>query len=258
MGYVNYESRNHIATITINREEALNALSEQVFYDLAKVLQLVDTTTIRCVIITGSGNKSFAAGADIAAMANLSRYKAEALSFRGNRILRNIETFPVPVIAAVNGYALGGGCELAMACDIRIASENAIFGMPEASLGITAGYGGTQRLTHLVPLGIAKELLYTCDKIDALKAKEIGLVNEVYSQAELMEKAVEMAEKIAANAPIAIRNTKRAIVEGHHLSMETGVALEAKLFGECFETADQKEGMKAFIEKRERAPYKNK
>ncbi|MBQ2752334.1 MAG: enoyl-CoA hydratase/isomerase family protein, partial [Oscillospiraceae bacterium] len=177
---------------------------------------------------------------------------------KGNDLFRRIETFPVPVIAAVNGFALGGGCELSMACDIRLAAENAKFGQPEVGLGITPGFGGTQRLVRLIGVGKAKEMLYTCAQIDAQEALRIGLVNAVYTSEELMPAAEKMAQKIARNAPIAVRATKKAANDGLQTDMDTAIAIEAKLFGSCFETEDQRNGMTAFLEKRRPDPYQNK
>jgi len=258
MGFVKYELKEQYAIITIDREKALNALNSQVLTDLDEVLNGVDLDTVRALIITGAGAKSFVAGADISEMSTLTKEQGEAFGKKGNDIFRKIETFPIPVIAAVNGFALGGGCELSMACDIRLASENAKFGQPEVGLGITPGFGGTQRLVRLIGVGKAKEMLYTCAQIGAEEALNIGLVNAVYPAEELMPAAEKMAQKIARNAPIAVRATKKAANDGLQTDMDTAIAIEAKLFGSCFETEDQRNGMTAFLEKRRPDPYQNK
>ena len=258
MGFVKYEVKEQYAVITIDREKALNALNSQVLTDLDEVMDNVDLDTVRALIITGAGAKSFVAGADISEMSNLTKEQGEAFGKKGNDLFRKIEAFPIPVIAAVNGFALGGGCELSMACDIRLAAENAKFGQPEVGLGITPGFGGTQRLVRLIGVGKAKEMLYTCAQIGAEEALKIGLVNAVYPAEELMPAAEKMAQKIARNAPIAVRATKKAANDGLQTDIDSAIALEAKLFGSCFETEDQKNGMTAFLEKRRPDPYQNK
>lgn len=258
MGFVKYEPQGAVAVITIDREKALNALNSEVLEDLDKVIDGVDLDNIRCLIITGAGQKSFVAGADIGEMSSLTQAEGEAFGKKGNAVFRKIETLPIPVIAAVNGFALGGGCELSMSCDIRLASENATFGQPEVGLGITAGFGGTQRLARLIPTSKAKEMLYACTNIKAADALSWGLVNAVYPADELMPAALKLAGKIANNAPIAVRNTKKAINDGLEMGMDDAIAFEAKQFGGCFESADQKEGMAAFLEKRKHEPFQNK
>ena len=181
MDYILYEQNGNVATITINREKALNALNSQVLDELNATLDAVDLATVRCLVITGAGAKSFVAGADIGEMSSLTKAEGEAFGKKGNDVFRKIETFPIPVIAAVNGFALGGGCEISMSCDIRICSDNAVFGQPEVGLGITPGFGGTQRLARLVGAGMAKQMIYTARNIKAADAYRIGLVNEVYS-----------------------------------------------------------------------------
>ena len=250
MGFVNYEVEGAVGVITINRPQALNALNSQVLDDLAAVIDGVDLNAVRCLILTGAGDKSFVAGADIGEMSTLTKEEGEAFGKKGNDLFRRIETLPIPVIAAINGFALGGGNEIAMSCDFRICAENAVFGQPEVGLGITPGFGGTQRLTRVVGRGHAKELIYTGGMIDAEKAKAIGLVNEVFPQEELMPAAVKLAKKIAKNAPIAVQLSKAAINRGINCDVVTGIAYEAEVFGLCFSTADQKEGMAAFCEKR--------
>ena len=251
MGFVDYEVKGNYAVITINREKALNALNSEVLEDLEKTVDGIDTETIRAVVITGAGEKSFVAGADIGEMSTLTKAEGEAFGKKGNDIFRKIETFPIPFIAAINGFALGGGCEISMSCDIRIASDNAVFGQPEAGLGITPGFGGTQRLARIVGPGMAKQLIYTARNIKADEALRIGLVNAVYPAGELMAEAEKLASIIASNAPIAVRACKKAINEGLELPMEEAIALEEKLFGSCFESWDQKEGMANFMRKKD-------
>ncbi len=258
MSFVRYEQKEQYAIATIDREKALNALNTQVLEDLDAMLDAIDLETVRALIITGAGEKSFVAGADISEMSALTKAEAEAFGLKGNAVFRKIETFPVPVIAAINGFALGGGCELSMCCDIRLAAENAKFAQPEVGLGITPGFGGTQRLCRLIGVGKAKEMLYTCGQIDAQEALTLGLVNAVYSPEELMPAAEKMAKRIAKNAPIAVRATKKAANDGLQTDMDSAIAIEAKLFGSCFETADQNSGMTAFLEKRRPDPYQNK
>ena len=259
MTHILFEKKGSVAIAAINRPQALNALNSEVLNDLNTLLDKIDADPeIRVLILTGSGEKSFVAGADIGEMFSLTKAEGEAFGKKGNDVFRRLETLPVPVIAAVNGYALGGGCELAMACDIRICSETAVFGQPETGLGITPGFGGTQRLARLVGAGVAKQLIYSARNIKADEALRIGLVNAVYSAEELMPAAEKLAETIAKNAPIAVRAAKKAINEGLEVPMDEAMAIEEKLFGSCFETADQKEGMGAFLEKRRHDPYQNR
>ena len=258
MSFVQVLKEEHVATLTIDRPKALNALNSEVLAELEAAVDSLDLSEIRCLIITGAGEKSFVAGADIGEMSSLTKAEGEAFGKKGNDIFRKIETLPIPVIAAVNGFALGGGNELAMSCDIRICSENAVFGQPETGLGITPGFGGTQRLARLVSPGYAKQLLYTAKNIKAPEALRIGLVNAVYPQEELLPAAQKMAQTIAANAPIAVRASKKAVDEGLEKPMDEAIVLEEKLFGDCFETADQVEGMRAFLAKEKHAPYQNK
>jgi enoyl-CoA hydratase len=262
MEFVTYEVKDRVGIITINREKALNALNSQVLEELNEAFDGVDQNEIRCLILTGAGEKSFVAGADIGEMSSLSKAEGEAFGKKGNDLFRKIETFPIPVIAAVNGFALGGGCEISMSCDIRICSDNAIFGQPEVGLGITPGFGGTQRLARLVSPGMAKQLIYTARNIKADEAYRIGLVNQVVkgevneagevtvsAKDALMAAALKMASGIAANAPIAVRNCKKAINDGLQVDMDKAIVIEEKLFGDCFETEDQRAGMANFLEK---------
>ena len=246
MEFIVYEQKGAYAVITISREKALNALNSAVLEELDKTIDAVDLQTVRCLIVTGAGAKSFVAGADIGEMSTLSKAEGEAFGKKGNDVFRKLETLPIPVIAAVNGFALGGGCELSMSCDIRICSDNAVFGQPEVGLGITPGFGGTQRLARLVGPGMAKQMIYTARNIKADEAYRIGLVNGVYPQEELLPAAEKMAAGIAKNAPIAVRNCKRAINNGLDVDMDEALIIEEKLFGNCFETEDQKYGMAFF------------
>lgn len=259
MTHILFEKKGNVAIALIDRPKALNALNSEVLNDLNTLVDTVNADEeIRVLIISGSGEKAFVAGADIGEMSNLSKAEGEAFGRKGNDVFRRIETLPIPVIAAVNGYALGGGCELAMSCDIRICSETAVFGQPETGLGITPGFGGTQRLARLVGPGMAKQLIYSARNIKADEALRIGLCNAVYPAGELMTQAEKLAETIAKNAPIAVRACKKAINEGLELAMDDAIVIEEKLFGSCFETADQKEGMGAFLEKRRHEPYQNR
>lgn len=258
MGFVAYEAEGAVGIITIDRPKALNALNSAVLDDLKAVVEAVDLEAVRCLIVTGSGEKSFVAGADIGEMSTLTKEEGEAFGKKGNDVFRMIETLPIPVIAAVNGFALGGGCELSMCCDFRICADNAVFGQPEVGLGITPGFGGTQRLARLIGPGMAKQLIYTARNIKADEALRVGLVNAVYTQEELMPAAKKLASQIAANAPIAVRACKKAVNDGLDADMDAAIVIEEKLFGSCFETADQKEGMGAFLEKRKEKTFINK
>lgn len=258
MNFITYEQEGFVGIITINRPKALNALNSEVLKELNSTLDGIDLENTRALVITGAGEKSFVAGADIAEMSTLTKAEGEAFGKIGNDVFRKIETFPIPVIAAVNGFALGGGCEIAMSCDIRLCSDTAIFGQPEVGLGITPGFGGTQRLARLIPVGKAKEIIYGAVNIKADEAYRLGLVNSVYPLEELLPAAKKLAAKIAKNAPIAVRACKQAINEGLDLDMDQAIVLEEKLFGSCFETEDQREGMQAFLEKRKVEGFKNK
>ncbi len=258
MEFVLYEQKGAVGVITINREKALNALNSSVLDELNAVLDGVNQEEVRCLILTGAGQKSFVAGADIGEMSTLTKAEGEAFGKKGNDVFRKLEVFPIPVIAAINGFALGGGCEIAMSCDFRICSDNAVFGQPEVGLGITPGFGGTQRLARLVGAGMAKQMIYTARNIKADEAYRIGLVNAVYTSEELMPAAEKMAAGIAKNAPIAVRNCKKAINEGLDVDMDQAIVIEEKLFGDCFESYDQTEGMTAFLEKRRVEAFLNK
>jgi len=254
MSFVTVETQGAVAVVTIDRPKALNALNPEVLADLKAAFAGIDQNAVRCVVLTGAGEKSFVAGADIGSMSTMTKAEGEAFGKLGNDIFLGIESFPLPVIAAVNGFALGGGCELAMSCDIRICSDNAVFGQPEVGLGITPGFGGTQRLARLVGMGMAKQMLYSARNIDANEALRIGLVNAVYPQADLMEAALKLANTIAKNAPIAVRACKKAVDEGMQVSIDKAVEIEEKLFGDCFETHDQVEGMACFLSREKPKP----
>ena len=254
---INFKAEKGIGYITIHRPEALNALNMTVLEELSAILEKIEEDeTIRAVILTGEG-RSFVAGADIAQMSTLTVAEAREFSAFGQNVMNDIERIEKPFIAAVNGFALGGGCELAMACDIRIASSKAKFGQPEVGLGITPGFGGTQRLAKIVGKGMAKYLILTAETIGAEEALRIGLVEKVTEPEQLMSVCEEIANKIASKAPIAVAMSKTCINKGYHLDLYSGSALEAQAFGGCFGTEDQKEGMLAFLEKRH-ATFKNK
>ena len=275
MEFVTYEQEGYVGIVTINRPKALNALNSAVLEELEATFKAVDLEATRCLILTGAGDKSFVAGADIGEMSTLTKAEGEAFGKKGNDVFRMIETFPIPVIAAVNGFALGGGCEISMSCDIRLCSDNAVFGQPEAGLGITPGFGGTQRLARLVGAGMAKQLIYTARNIKAADAYRIGLVNDVFkatvdeegnvtatAQENLLAGAKKMAAGIAANAPIAVRNCKKAINDGLQVNIDEAIVIEEKLFGDCFETKDQKAGMGNFLAPKDKkvkvVPFQNK
>ena len=258
MAFVEVTKKDHIAVVTMNRPEALNALNKAVFTDLEVALDDVEKDDeVYVVIITGAG-RAFIAGADIGEMAPMNVAEGLAFSELGNRILMRVDMMEKPTIAAVNGFALGGGCEMALACDIRIASEKAKFGQPEVGLGIIPGFGGTQRMARIIGTGPAMELIYTADTIDAQRALEIGMVNHVVPADQLMDEAMKLAQKICANAQKAIRASKLAIRRGIDCDISTAVSYEALAFATCCGTEHQKEGMQAFLEKRKEKHVKNK
>ena len=258
MALVEVTKQGNVGIVTMNRPEALNALSSAVFADLTAALDQVEhDDDVYVVIITGAG-RAFVAGADIGEMANMNVEQGLAFSELGNGLLMRVDMFPKPTIAAVNGFALGGGCELSLACDIRIASEKAKFGQPEVGLGITPGFGGTQRMARIIGTGAAMELIYTAETIDAKRAEAIGMVNHVVAPDELMDFALNLANKIAANAQVAIRTSKMAIRRGIDCDISTAVTYEALAFATCFGTEDQKDAMKAFVEKRKLNGFKNR
>lgn len=252
------EKKNGIGTLTINRPKNLNALNKEVLEELTQVLKAVEKDEdIHVLIITGAGEKAFVAGADIKEMKDKNAIEGRDFSTLGNAAFSQLENLRQPTIAAVNGFALGGGCELAMACDIRIGSVNAKFGQPEVGLGITPGFGGTQRLSRLVGLAKAKELIYTAKTINANEAMSIGLLNQLVEAADLIAEAEKMAQAIMKQSPLAVEASKKAINRGYEMDLVHGLEMEAEMFGALFATEDQKEGMTAFTEKR-KAAFKRK
>ncbi len=244
------EIKDSVGLIKMNRPEAMNALNSQTLGELKEaVSQLKDDDSVRVIVITGEG-KAFVAGADIAEMKDMTGEQAEEFSRTGQKVFNKIAKIKKPVIAAVNGFALGGGCELAMACDIRIASEKAKLGQPEVNLGVIPGFAGTQRLSRLVGAAKAKELIFTADMVDAQTALSIGLVNQVVPAEQLMDTCMEMAKKIASKGPKAVKLAKKVINEGVEEKLEKGSEYETQEFGECFASGEAKEGMSAFLEKR--------
>jgi Enoyl-CoA hydratase/carnithine racemase len=254
---IKYEVKENIGYITINRPQAMNALNTDVLKELKDVLGTIEADdAVKAVIVTGEG-KAFVAGADIAQMSKLNAVEGRAMMAAGHEVMNTIDQMAKPFIAAVNGFALGGGCELAMACDIRIASEKAKFGQPEVGLGIIPGFGGTQRLSRLVGKGMAKYLIYTAEMINAEEAYRIGLVEKVVAPEELLETAEKVAKTIASKAPIAIAAAKTAINNGFDMDLKSASRLEVETTTVCFASEDKNEGMGAFLEKR--APqWKNK
>jgi enoyl-CoA hydratase len=248
---IRFEVKDGIAFITINRPDKLNALNDQVMLELADAAERIATeSAIKGAILTGSGPKSFVAGADIGDLARQGPFDGKARAQRGQAVLRRLETCGKPVIAAINGFALGGGCELAMACHIRIASENAKFGQPEVKLGIAPGYGGTQRLPRLVGKGVALQLILSGEMIDAQEAYRIGLVNKVVPAADLLAESEKVMRGILAMGPLAVRLAIEAVDQGLEMTLDEGLLLEANHFGLLAATEDMKEGTTAFLEKR--------
>lgn len=250
-----YEKRNNIGILTINRPEALNAINSELLNRLYNLTQqIAEDKELRCLILTGTG-KAFVAGADIAEMKDLSKQEGIEFGRKGHLAFTALENLKVPIIAAVNGYALGGGCELALCADIRLASEKAKFGQPEVGLGITPGFGGTQRLARTINRAYAMELILTARVISAQEAKEMGIVSRVVPAEQLMDEAMKIAEAIAQNAPIAVRASKEALRARYICCLEEDLELEAQLFGSCFETADQRMAMTAFVQKTPKAEF---
>ena len=253
MSYQNliFENKDHIGTVTFNRPKLLNALNRQTMDELGALLtEARDDRDIRVLILTGAGDKAFIAGADINELARMTPMTGPETSLHGQAVLHKLETLGKPSIAAVNGFALGGGCELALACSIRLASRTAKFGQPEVKLGIIPGYGGTQRLARLCGKGLAHELCLSGEMISAEEAQRIGLVNHVYEPQELIPAAQSLAKKIASNAPVAVQITMEAIERGQDMPLEQGLFLEASLFGMSCATEDMREGTRAFLDKR--------
>jgi enoyl-CoA hydratase len=252
LGYENvlYEKQGKIAYVRMNRPDVLNALNSETFYELSDLFsQIENDKDLRVVIVTGEG-RAFVAGADIAELAKMNQLEARDFSQLGQMVFKKIENLPIPVIAAVNGFALGGGCEFAMSCDIRWASEKAKFGQPEVSLGVTPGFAGTQRLARICGPAIAKELILSGNLIDAKRAFEIGLVTQVVSPDKLLDEVAGLAEKIASQGPVAVKLGKQAINRGFDSNFETGGAYESEVFGLCFSHPESSEGLSAFLEKR--------
>lgn len=258
MKFIRVERRGHVALVTIDRPAALNALNSRLLSELSETfISIAKDDAVRAVVLTGEG-KAFVAGADIAEMSGFSRSQAFEYARRGAAAFAAVEQLPQPVIAAVNGFALGGGLELALACDIRLASEKAKFGQPETGLGITPGFGGTARLPRTVGSSMAAELILSARTIDAAEALRIGLVSAVYPAETLLDEALALAEKIAANAPFAVRAAKRAIGQFLRRDVDEDIAGEAELFSACFETDDRAQAMAAFLEKRKFTDFRGK
>lgn len=252
------ENEGRIATLTINRPKALNALNLETLLEIKAAIEVVrDDNDVDVLIVTGAGEKAFVAGADITYMLDINAMQGREFGQIGQGVFSLIEGMSKPVIAAINGFTLGGGCELAMACDFRICTEKSLFGQPEVGLGVTPGFGGTQRLPRLVGTGMAKQLLYTGDTINAQEALRIGLVNAVVPAESLMDYVKKIANKIASRGSIAVRFCKDAVNEGMQTDIDRAMTIEADIFGLCFATEDQKEGMTAFVEKR-KAEFKGK
>ena len=257
MSFVTTEIQDAVAVLTIDRPKALNALNPEVLADLKAAFEAIDQNTVRCVVLTGAGDKSFVAGADIGSMSTMTKAEGEAFGKLGNDVFLEIESFPLPVIAAVNGFALGGGNELAMSCDIILAAGpnaegkgGAKFGQPEVGLGITPGFSGTQRLPRLVGRGAASLLLFSGNMIDAAEALRIGLVDKIVPHDALAAEVSALAEGIARQARCAVQQTKRCIRHGLESGLESGLSYEAQAFGLCFSTKDQKDRMRAFVNRR--------
>lgn len=258
MDYVKLERGDDgVAVLTIDRQEKLNALDPQVVEEIGQSLLELESEGPRAIIVTGAGEKSFVAGADIAAMSTMDPLEAKRFAEIGHAAMALLDKSPIPTIAAVNGFALGGGCEIAIACDIRIAAENALFGFPEVGLGILPGMGGTQRLPRLVGPAIAKELIFTGRRIKAEEARMIGLVNHIVPQGEALKAAKEMAAEIAANGPVAVRHAKAAANRALDVDLISGLEYEADQFALLFATEDATEGMGAFVERR-KAEFKGR
>lgn len=252
--HVRTEVAGAVATVTIDRPKKLNALNRQVVSEIgAAFARLREDGDVRGVVLTGAGDRAFVAGADIGVLAEMGPLSGAQVSREGQEVFRSIETFPKPVVAAVNGYALGGGCELALACHLRVASERAKFGLPEVGLGIIPGYGGTVRLARLTGLGRAMEMVLTGDPVDARRAVETGLANLVVPHDELLERAHALVDRIARNGPVAVEMALKSMVAAAENTMEHALALESSLFGLLASTEDMKEGMAAFMEKRRAA-----
>ena len=248
---INFNLEDDIATVTFNRPKALNALSSELLREFAQVLDnLATSDTVRALILTGAGDKAFVAGADITELATFDALQAKLFAKAGHDVLERLQTLPIPVIAAVNGYALGGGSEVALACDFIYASDNAMFGLPEITLGLIPGFGGTQRLSRLIGKNMAKELIFTGRMVPAAEAQQLGLVNKVFPQQSLMESTLETAREITAKGRVSLRAAKEAINGGTDVDLATGCKMEIDAFALCVASEDAKEGTAAFLEKR--------
>jgi enoyl-CoA hydratase len=246
-----FQLEDGVATLTFNRPKALNALNSGLFDEVSDVLSgLIDDASARVLVLTGAGEKAFVAGADIAELAGKNVFQAKLFSEKGRRVMDNLQTLPIPVIAAVNGFALGGGCEMALACDFIYASEKAYFGVPEVNLALIPGFGGTQRLSRRVGIGRAKEMIFTGERISAAEAERIGIVNRVFPAAALMEEVMKTAKAIAAKGKIVLRAAKEVVNTGVETDLATGCDLETGVFSSLFASQDAAEGMRAFLEKR--------
>jgi enoyl-CoA hydratase len=250
MDHVKMERDGSVAVITIDRQDKMNALNAQLQEEITDAFGSIASDEVRVIVITGAGDKAFVAGADIGGMKDMSALEVRKFGRIGTRMTEAIDAAPVPVIAAINGFALGGGAEIALACDVRIAAENARFGFPEVTIGIMPGAGGTQRLPRVVGSGMARELIFTGRIIEAREAKEIGLVNRVVGEGEALEAAKEMAKQMARNAPVAVRNAKTAMNIARNADLASGIEHEGDLFALLFATEDAREGMNAFSERR--------
>ncbi len=256
---VKIEKRESVALLTINRPEGLNALNASVLRELSDALDsLAEESDVRALVVTGAGDRAFVAGADIGEMAELTREEALSFARAGHEVMNRFSAFPVPTIAAVNGFALGGGFELALACDLIIASESSRFAFPETGLGITPGFGGTQRLARLAGPMVACDLIFTGRRLNAAQALALGVVSEVTEPDSLLDRALEIANTIALKAPVAVRNAKRAIYEGLEGSLADGFAIEAELFSRCFDTEDRMNAMRAFVNKEKAPPFQGR
>lgn len=258
MEFVKLQEDGFITTVTVSRVDALNALNTQVLLDLEEAVDQIDPAKTRVVIVTGEGDKSFVAGADIKEMVDLTVEEAATFADVGKRVFQKIEDLPMPVIAEINGYSLGGGLELALSCDIRYASESAKFSFPEVGLGILPGFGGTQRLMRVIgSMSVAKELVFSTKMIGAEEAKEIGLISSFHAADSLHDAVLKLAGKISLNAPIGVKNAKASMNKGAEVSQAEGMVIETENFAACFSSLDQKEGMTAFLEKRKEKNFKN-
>lgn len=258
MNYIEFKKDGYLGELTIHRPAALNALNSEVLAELSTVLDEIKKEDIRVLIVTGGGEKSFVAGADIAEMWNLTPDQAKAFCLDGNAVMRKIEEMPMPVIAAINGYALGGGCELALSCDIRLAAVNAVFGFPEVSLGIVPGYGGMQRLSRLIGTSMTKKLIFSAMRIRAEEALALGLIDQVCEKEQLLAEAKALAVQIINNAPVAVREAKKVINASVGLTLKESQGLEAEGFADCFKTEDQHNAMGVFLKKLEPVPFQGK